>query len=121
MRRILEVTAIAAALAVAVLSSVPSALATTEPGYQFVVAFHLENNGIVLKGPSSAPRGDDVQFLIVNQSTQRRRFWLGGRETTLLNPRQQYVFFLGFPFRGTYPYRSFGPHVKTFRGVFTID
>jgi hypothetical protein len=121
MKVILKITAAAAVLAAGTLSAVPSAVATTEPGYQFVVAFHLENNGIVLKGPSSAPRGDDVQFLIVNQSTQLRRFWLGGRETTLLKPRQQYVFFIGFPFRGTFPYRSFGPHVKTFRGVFTID
>lgn len=121
MKRALTITAAAAALAVAALSSVPAALATTEPGYQFVVSYHLQNWGVVVKGPDSAPRGDAVQFLIVNQSTQNRRFWLGGRETTLLKPRQQYVFFLGFPVRGKYPYRSFGPHVKTFRGVFTID
>jgi hypothetical protein len=121
MTRILTITAIAAAFAVVALSAVPSATATTEPGYQFIVAFHLENTGIVVKGPSSAPRGDAVQFLIVNQSTQRRRFWLGGRETKLLEPRQQYVFYIGFPDRGAFPYRSFGPHVKTFHGVFTID
>jgi hypothetical protein len=121
MRRILKVTAAAALLAVAALSLVPSALATTEPGYQFVVSYHLQNWGIVVKGPDSAPRGDDVQFLVVNQSTQHRRFWLGGRETKLLAPRQQYIFFLGFPIRGKYPYRSFGPHVKTYTGVFTVD
>jgi hypothetical protein len=117
----LTISVLAVAFAATAAWSVQSALATTEPGYQFIVAFHLENTGIVVKGPSSAPRGDAVQFLIVNFSTQRRRFFLGGRVTTLLKPHQQYVFYIGFNVRGTYPYRSFGPHVKTYRGVFTID
>jgi hypothetical protein len=102
------------------LTLMPSALATTEPGYQFVVSFHLTDTGIVTKGPRAVPRGYDVQFLIVNQSTQHRRFYLGGRETPLLGPHMKYVFFLGMETRGAYPYRSSGPHVKTFHGAFRV-
>ena len=109
-----------AALAVGSLTLMPSALATTEPGYQFVVSFHLTDTGIVTKGPRSVPRGYDVQFLIVNQSTQRRQFYLGGRETPLLRPHMKYVFFLGMQKGGRYPYRSSGPNVKTFRGAFRV-
>jgi hypothetical protein len=108
------------ALAVGSLTLMPLALATTEPGYQFVVSFHLTDTGIVAKGPQSVPRGYDVQFLIVNQSTQRRQFFLGGRETPLLRPHTKYVFFLGMEQRGAYPYRSAGPDVKTFRGAFRV-
>ena len=119
-RRTYAVGVLAVALAVGSLTLTPSALATTEPGYQFVVAFHLTNTGIVTKGPQAVPRGYSVQFLIVNQSAQRRRFYLGGRETPLLRPHMQYVFFLGMEVRGPYPYRSSGPNVRTFRGTFRV-
>jgi len=119
-RHTYAVGVLVAALAVGSLTLMPSALATTEPGYQFVVSFHLTNTGIVTTGPRSVPRGDSVQFLIVNQSTQRRQFYLGGRETPLLRPHMQYAFFLGMETRGPYPYRSSGPHVKTFHGTFRV-
>ncbi len=120
MRRAVTITALAGALAIAALAPMPSAQATTAPGYQFAVGVFLTNTGITLRGVKSVRRGSEVQFLIINSSKQSRRFTLGGRKTDLLKPRQRGVFFLGFDLRGSYHYRSSGPHATAFGGTFTV-
>jgi len=120
MRRMLTIVALSAALGAGAFASAQPAGATTEPGYQFVVSVRLHDNDITIKGHHVVPRGDVVQFLILNLSKQHRWFLLGGRKTKLLGPNQKYVFFLGFDRRGNYPFKSGGPHVAVLHGVFEV-
>jgi hypothetical protein len=120
MRRTITVVALAGALAVVALAPMAPAQATTGLGYQFVVGVQLTNTGITLHGHTSVPRGGAVEFLVTNSSKQPRWFFLGGRKTPLLQPKKHSIFFLGFDRRGSYHYRSAGPHARSFSGTFKV-
>ena len=93
---------------------------TTGPGYTFVIGVRLTDHGVGFTKQQRVPLGSTVQFLIVNLSSNRRWFNIGGRQTHLLKPKVKEIFFLAFDVRAKIPYRSWGPHAKTFRGSFEV-
>jgi hypothetical protein len=112
------VALVAVCCAAALLAS--SARATTGPGYSFVIGIRLTDKGVVFTRQQRVPRGAGVEFEITNVSTAKRRFEIGGRSTKLLSPKQREIFFLGFSTRGNITYRSFGPNVHMFTGLFKV-
>ena len=98
-----------------------SARATTGVGYDFVVGVRLTDSGILFTHQQHFYRGAAVEFEVVNKSSSKRWFNIGGRQTKLLKPNAKEIFFLGFDRRGKVPYRSWGPAARQFTGTFTIS
>ena len=120
MRHVILAVVAASLIGFGAAAAAVSARATTGPGYQFVVGVRLTDHGILFTRQQQFYRGAGVEFEIVNQSSSKRWFNIGGRQTKLLKPKAKEIFFLGFDRRGKVQYRSWGPKARQFTGAFTI-
>ena len=106
MRHVILAVVAASLIGFGAAAAAVSAHATTGPGYQFVVGVRLTDHGILFTRQQQFYRGAGVEFEIVNQSSSKRWFNIGGRQTKLLKPKAKEIFFLGFDRRGKVQYRS---------------
>ena len=118
MTRIRISIALVAVLAFTVAAVAP-ARGTTGPGYQFVIGVRLHNTGVAFtKG--HVPRGTPCSSSSRTCRRSRATSSLADGGRSSCEPSQREIFFLGFEYRGKFPYRSWGPNAKQFRGTFVV-
>lgn len=120
MKRFTRLTATAAVIVLCAPFVTGFALATTGPGYEFVIGVRLLKTGVAFTRQQHVPRGSTVQFVVKNLSPQPRWFLIGGRKTHLLRPEQKETYYLGFETRGKFRYRSWGPNARAYSGTFVV-
>jgi hypothetical protein len=122
--------AVAAALTVS-----PLAAGTTAPSTSATVLVLLEDKGVTVNAYSESggadrpvlgmlrgaiPRGDVLNFHVVNRGKKPHNFTIFGRKTKALKPGQQARFRIMATTRGRFPWKSTLDKGKKFRGFVSI-
>jgi hypothetical protein len=111
-----------------------SAAATTEPSSTLleeivvfpthvtfgVYASTATHDGLIPFGGGHIPRGDFVNFKLINKGTQTARFAVFGRETQPVLPGKTGHFNVDALRRGRFPYSLSLSGGKTYRGVLIV-
>lgn len=111
-----------------------SAAATTEPSttlLEEIVVFPTHftigtyastatHDGLIPFGGGHIPRGDFVNFQLINKGTQTARFSVFGRETQPVKPGKTGHFNVDALRRGRFPYMLSLSGGKTYRGVLIV-